>query len=224
MEQKLLSGDNYSFKEYFRIWNNPIVFGSVLKWFLFSTLKALIIIIPLLCIIFLAGELDGTLPDERSNMWTFLLAAGGLTLALVWIVTGWHSFILPRTIQKRVEGFVDRYIPDSPKINREDLDTWIITYRGYNLAVGYRESVSYSRWKSGHIRKNVKKYIRVSTTYTEDDFNDRIIEETILTDGISIVNTDFGVYARFEAKRKYFRKEVLNALDLIVKEGHLMNS
>lgn len=224
MEQKLLSGDNYSFKEYFRIWNNPIVFGSVLKWFLFSTLKALIIIVPLLCIIFLAGELDGTLPDERSNMWTFLLAAGGLTLALVWIVTGWHSFILPRTIQKRVEGFVDRYIPDSPIINREDLDTWIITYRGYNLAVGYRESVSYSRWKSGHIRKNVKKYIRVSTTYTEDDFNDRIIEETILTDGISIVNTDFGVYARFEAKRKFFRKEVLNALDLIVKEGHLMNS
>ena len=72
MEQKLLSGDNYSFKEYFRIWNNPIVFGSVLKWFLFSTLKALIIIVPLLCIIFLAGELDGTLPDERSNMWTFL--------------------------------------------------------------------------------------------------------------------------------------------------------
>ena len=204
MEQKLLKGDNYSFREYFRIWNNPVVFRSVPKWFLFSTFKVLIIIVPILSVIVLAGYLAGTLPDESSSVWTFLLAVGGFTLAIVWIITGWHSFVLPRTIQKKVEKFV--------------------TYRGYNLAVGYRESVSYSRWKSGHIRKNVKKYIRVSTTYSEYDFSDRIIGETILTDGISIVNTDFGIYARFETKRKYFRNEVLNALDLLLKEEQQMQS
>ena len=224
MEQKLLKGDNYSIREYFRIWNNPVVFRSVPKWFLFSTFKVLIIIVPILSVIVLAGYLAGTLPDESSSVWTFLLAVGGFTLAIVWIITGWHSFVLPRTIQKKVEKFVKSYIPDSSKMNREDLDTWTITYRGYNLAVGYRESVSYSRWKSGHIRKNVKKYIRVSTTYSEYDFSDRIIGETILTDGISIVNTDFGIYARFETKRKYFRNEVLNALDLLLKEEQQMQS
>lgn len=39
MEQRFIKGDNLSFKEYLLVWNNPVSFHSLGKWFFFCTLK-----------------------------------------------------------------------------------------------------------------------------------------------------------------------------------------
>ena len=222
MERHFFEGDSLSFKEYFKIWNNPVRFHSVLKWFVFITLKTSIFLIGVLAIMAFFAWIANSFPSNHQDILCFFgwLFAG--VFILVWTISFYQSFILPKIIANRVLSFIREYLPQASGIEREEADTFFFNWRGNTMAISYKENVSKiadNRTRTGY-RKVVDKYIKVSTIFfhEEDDFYDEPeVKREPLYEGINMVQTDFDVFVTFRKGKRFFQKDVTSALERLIK-------
>ena len=130
MEQRFIKGDNIGFKEYLLVWDNPVRFHSVGKWFVFCTLKTMIICVPLVLIMLLLGLLAGSLPNDLSEIVKFFSLIIFGILVLAWCISFCNAFIVPIVLKRRIPGFVKRYIPEATNLVQFDTDVWFFSWKG----------------------------------------------------------------------------------------------
>ena len=220
MEQRFIKGDELSFKEYLLNWNNPTRFRSIGKWFLFSTMETFVVTIPLLLIMCLFGFLAKTLPHNVADVLKFCAGITLFMLVLVWVVTFYNSFIAPILIKKRVNNFIRNYIPDADALVQSDTDIWFFRWKKNLYSLAYKENVSHIISNGRQVRKTVSRYYKISLAKTLADYHEWDVEvkETPLSEGISIVRTNVNIFARIERGKRYFQKDIADALDTLRKE------
>jgi hypothetical protein len=218
MEQRFIDGDNLSFKEYFLIWKDLVRFRKLGKWFIFCSLKTIVIFVPLFLFMTLAGLLAGTLPKDITEILRFFsyIISGGLIV--VWCISFFHSFIFPSIIKRRVSGFVKRYIPEAGDLTQFDTDVWFFTRKNHWFSIAYKENVTRVIIKNRY-RKKTSRYYKISPASSYGDYLDWDIEakERPLMDGITLVTTNVTVFARIKFRKKFFPNEIENALDALLK-------
>ena len=117
MEQRFIKGDNLSFKEYLLVWNNPVCFHSLGKWFFFCTLKTIIYCVPFVLIMLLFALIAGSLPKDITKIVKFFSFIVLWLLGMVWCVSFCNAFIIPLVLRRRIPGFVNRYIPEAMDVS-----------------------------------------------------------------------------------------------------------
>lgn len=214
MEQRYINSDGIGFKDYLRIWNNPVRFHSIGKWFLFCTLKAVIITIPFILIMSLLGLLAGTFPKNPFEAIKFFAALTALFLAVAWVASFYNSFIAPFFIKRKVISFIEKYIPDAKDLTQADTDLWFFLWNNRYYSIAFKEDVNlkYNGRRSG---LSILKYIKIALASSKEDYVDWdvIIKAYPVVDGIDIVLTNVNYFARFLNKKKYSERDIYEALN-----------
>ena len=221
MKQRLVNGDGLNFKDYLKLWNHPVCFRSVGKWFLFSTLKTLIIVIPFIMIMSLLALLAHSVPENPADMLRFFAGIIAFALVFFWIISFYNSFILPDIFEKRIKSFLDNYIPSAVDINKEELDVWTFKWKDTPLAITYKQREQYDRWENHgtRLKKTTIKYFMVSDAFSYDDTLDSMEDtgtEVPLSEGITIGTTPFENYLVFRFPEKYQKEDVIKALQKLI--------
>lgn len=219
MEQRFIKGDSISFKEYFLVWDNPVRFHSVGKWFIFCTLKTMIISISLVLIMLSLALLAGSLPKDLTKIVIFFSVIVSGLLILVWCVSFCNSFIVPIVLKRRITGFVKKYIPDATNLVQFDTDVWFFSWKGNCFSVAYKENIT-KVYRNNRYGKSVSRYYKISTASSFGDYLDWTMEmnELPLLRGITIVYTNVNIFARIKFRKDFFPKEISEALEALLKQ------
>lgn len=218
MEQRFIDGDNLSFKEYFLDWKNLVRFHKLGKWFIFCSLKAIAILVPVVLVMTLAALLAGTLPKDISEIVRFFSYISIGFLIFAWCASFYESFIVPRILKRRVPGFVKRYLPEAVDLTQFDTDVWFFTWKKHCFSIAYKDNYTMDR-EANLLGLKVSRYYKISPASSFGDYLNWEIEvkERPLTDGITLVTTNVNVFARIKSRKKFFPNEIENALDALLK-------
>lgn len=218
MEQRFIDGDNLSFKEYFLDWKNLVRFHKLGKWFIFCSLKAIAILVPVVLVMTLAALLAGTLPKDISEIVRFFSYISIGFLIFAWCASFYESFIVPRILKRRVPGFVKRYLPEAVDLTQFDTDVWFFTWKKHCFSIAYKDNYTMDR-EANLLGLKVSRYYKISPASSFGDYLNWEIEvkERPLSDGITLVTTNVNVFARIKSRKKFFPNEIENALDALLK-------
>lgn len=222
MEQQFIKGDSISFKEYFLVWDNPVRFHSVGKWFIFCTLKTMIISISLVLIMLSLALLAGSLPKDLTKIVIFFSVIVSGLLILVWCVSFCNSFIVPIVLKRRITGFVKKYIPDATNLVQFDTDVWFFSWKGHCFSISYKDNVT-RYYRKNRPAKIVSSYYKISKASSYGDYLDWKTEtkELPLLEGITIVYTNVNIFARIKLRKKFFPKEISEALEALLEQDEV---
>lgn len=218
MEQRFIDGDNLSFKKYFLDWKNLVRFHKLGKWFIFCSLKAIAILVPVVLVMTLAALLAGTLPKDISEIVRFFSYISIGFLIFAWCASFYESFIVPRILKRRVPGFVKRYLPEALDLTQFDTDVWFFTWKKHCFSIAYKDNYTMDR-EANLLGLKVSRYYKISPASSFGDYLNWEIEvkERPLSDGITLVTTNVNVFARIKSRKKFFPNEIENALDALLK-------
>ena len=216
MEYRFIEGDNLSFKEYFLIMRNPVRFYKPGKWFIFSSLKTIIVLIPLMLIMALLGLLAGILPKDVSEILRFFSYISLVVLFFAWCITFYHSFIAPAILKRRIPGFVKRYIPEAEDLTQFDTDVWFFTWKKHYFSIAYK--VIITTFQKGSRVGRYSRYYKISPASSYSDYLNWNIEvkERPLMDGVTLVLTNVNVFARIKSGKKFSPNEIEAALEALL--------
>lgn len=217
MEQRFIKGDNLSFKEYLLVWNNPVCFHSLGKWFFFCTLKTIIICVPFVLIMLLFAFIAGSLPKDITEIVKFFSFIVLGLLGMVWCVSFCNAFIIPLVLRRRIPGFVNRYIPEAMDLVQFDTDVWFFSWKGHCFSISYKVNVT-RYYRKNRPSKKVSSYYKISKASSYGDYLDWKTEtkELPLLEGITIVYTNVNIFARIKLRKKFFPKEISEALEALL--------
>ena len=223
MELRYKKGDELSFKEYLLNIGNPVRFTRIGKWFVFSTLEAIIVTALLVLVMNLFSLFAGTLPKDITKILKLSSYFVLLCMACVWLISFYTSFIIPQILKRRIPGFVKKYIPDAENLEQFNTDVWFFSRRGrcYSVALKTNGVKVYGKYSSGG---KFSRYYKISTASSFGDYQDWEMEykEVPLLEGITIVYTNVNVFARIKPGKKYFPKDIAEALDALSKHEKLI--
>ncbi len=219
MEQRFIKGDNLGFKGYLHVWDNPVRFHSVGKWFIFCTLKTICFCAPFVLIMLLLGYLAGSLPKDITEIVKFFSFIVSGLLVLVWCASFCNSFIIPLVLKRRIPEFAKRYIPEATDLEQFDTDVWFFSWKGHRFSIAYKNNVT-RIYRKNRPAKKVSRYYKISTASSFGDYLDwnTEIKESPLSDGITIVYTNVNIFARIKFRKKFFPKEISEALETLLKQ------
>lgn len=222
MEQRFIKGDSISFKEYFLVWDNPVRFHSIGKWFIFCTLKTMIISISLVLIMLSLALLTGSLPKDLTKIVIFFSVIVSGLLILVWCVSFCNSFIVPIVLKRRITGFVKKYIPDATNLVQFDTDVWFFSWKGHCFSISYKDNVT-RYYRKNRPAKIVSSYYKISKASSYGDYLDWKTETKVLPllEGITIVYTNVNIFARIKLRKKFFPKEISEALEALLEQDEV---
>lgn len=160
MEEHFIEGDSLSFKEYQKSLLQPVRFRSFGKWFVFSTLIAIIYCIPIVLIMLLLGLLLGIIPEDPAKMLVLLEVVLVFLPITVWGVTFYFSFIAPATVKRKVTRFVRKCIPEASALTEHNTDTWFFKWRGHDFSIAYKNN-PVRVVKNGQPRLKILRYFKI---------------------------------------------------------------
>ena len=229
MEEHFIEGDTLSFKEYLKILPYRLVrFHSFGKWFVFSTLLAIIYTIPFALILLLLGLVLGIIPENPAKMLVLLEVILVFLPITVWGVTFYFSFIAPATVKRKVTRFVRKCIPEASKLTQHDTDTWFFKWKGHDFAIIYKTNpvrvekngqprIKYFRYFKILFAPSYEKYLEGGTYKGRESLKEGL--SLIFGDGCAAPDKEKEtiVYALADYKKKFSPEDISEALEALLK-------
>lgn len=228
METVFIEGDSLSFKEYQKSLLQPVRFRSFGKWFVFSTLLAIIYCIPIVLIMLLLGLLLGIIPEDPAKMLVLLEVVLVFLPITVWGVTFYFSFIAPATVKRRITRFVRKRIPEASALTEHNTDTWFFKWRGHDFAIIYKTNPKRVE-KDGQIRIKYFRYFKIFSAPSHEKFiaGGTYKGKESLKEGLSLIFGNYHaapdkeketlVFAYVEYKKKFSPEDISEALEALLK-------
>ena len=227
METVFIEGDSLSFKEYQKSLLQPVRFRSFGKWFVFSTLLAIIYCIPIVLIMLLLGLLLGIIPEDPAKMLVLLEVVLVFLPITVWGVTFYFSFIAPATVKRRITRFVRKRIPEASALTERNTDTWFFKWRGHDFAIIYKTNpvrvekngqprIKYFRYFKILSAPSYEKYLAGGTYKGRESLKEGL--SLIFGDGCAAPDKEKEtiVFVYVEYKKKFSPKDISKALETLL--------
>ncbi len=218
MELRYIKGDDISFKEYLKNSGHRFYFSNKRKWFVFSTLKAVIRVFALLVFILLLSLLFSDNIRYTFKIITTIFS-GILFICLLysWFITYYSSWIEPKIIKKRTHQFINSYLPDATGLTQAEIDSWHFVWRNTNYTIASKTDIA--RALTGYTVQLYYK-IEIASSDVVPSVSNSIQKEEVVSKGIDIVFTDDNCFARINSSRKYTPNEITEALQILLQKNN----
>jgi hypothetical protein len=103
-----------------------------------------------------------------------------------------------------------------------DTDVWFFSWKGHCFSISYKDNVT-RYYRKNRPAKKVSSYYKISKASSYGDYLDWKTEtkELPLLEGITIVYTNVNIFARIKLRKKFFPKEISEALEALLEQDEV---